>query len=127
MKLHLARTPGNVVTAMGEGWIRIGADEYRENVIVAVDRVVTGWAPGGFEGMRDADFELFVRERYDIVLLGTGATQRFPAAEVVRPLVEARIGVEVMDTKAACRTYNILVSESRRVAAALIVRDGLSS
>ena len=57
----------------------------------------------------------------DVLLLGTGERLRFPAAAILRPLIEARVGVEMMDTAAACRTYNILVAEGRKAAAALIV------
>jgi uncharacterized protein len=59
--------------------------------------------------------------RGDVLVLGTGARQRFPSPQLLRPLVEAGIGIEIMDTPAACRTYNILVGEGRAVAAALIV------
>jgi len=57
----------------------------------------------------------------EIVLPGTGAQLRFPRPEILRPLLEAGVGVEVMDVQAACRTYNILVSEERKVAAALLL------
>jgi len=60
-------------------------------------------------------------QRPEIVLLGTGEQQRFPRPEILRPLTEAGIGVEVMTVQAACRTYNILVAEERRVAAALLL------
>ena len=61
----------------------------------------------------------------EIVLLGTGATQRFPHPKLTAPLLRARVGLEVMDTRAACRTYNILVAEGRSVTAALIIEQAV--
>ena len=58
------------------------------------------------------------------MILGTGASQKFPPPATLRPLIEAGIGFEIMDTAAACRTYNILVAEDRNVAAALIIASG---
>ena len=70
-----------------------------------------------FDLQTEADTAALGRE---ILLLGTGAKIRFPRPEILRPLIEARVGVEVMDVQAACRTYNILAAEDRKVAAALL-------
>ena len=121
MKFHLQAPAANLVTGSGPGWVRIGADEYRGNVVVTAEGVETGFAPGGFEKLRADDFAALLRTAPEIVLLGTGATQRFPRPADVAPLTNANVGLEVMDTRAACRTYNILVAEGRPVAAALIV------
>ena len=80
-----------------------------------------GFAPQGFDALAEADFERLLETSPEIVLLGTGATQRFPHPRLTAPLHRARVGLEVMDTRAACRTYNILVAEGRNVTAALIV------
>ena len=120
MKFHLQAPASNVVTACGPGWVRVGADEYRENVVLSPDRVTTGFAPSGFDALSEADFQRLLETSPEIVLLGTGARQRFPHPRLLAPLNAARVGVEVMDTPAACRTYNILVAEGRRVAAALM-------
>jgi uncharacterized protein len=121
MKFHLQAPTSNVVTGSGPGWVRIGTDEYRDNVVVTVDGVERGFAPGGFDSLDADDFAALLRTSPEIVLLGTGATQRFPRPAVVAPLMNANVGLEVMDTRAACRTYNILVAEGRSVTAALIV------
>ena len=76
-----------------------------------------------FEALDASDFERLRDLRSEVVLLGTGNRQRFPHPRLTRPLSDARIGLEVMDTQAACRTYNILVAESRKVAAALFVEN----
>jgi uncharacterized protein len=121
MKFHL-QTAGNLlVTGMGEGWIRINADEHRASLILTPDAVIAGWANAGFDALGEADFAALLAHSPEIVLLGTGPTQRFPHPRLLRALHEARVGVEAMDTRAACRTYNILTGEGRRVVAALVV------
>ena len=122
MKLHLQAPGSNLVTGMGVGWVRVGAREYRENIVLTADRVTTGFAPDGIDELAEADFERLLEGAPEIVLLGTGETQRFLHPRITAPLHRARVGLEVMDTRAACRTYNILVAEGRNVAAALIVQ-----
>jgi len=121
MKFHLSTGEGNIVTGVGPGWVRIGVLEYRENLVLTADRIVTGWAVGGFDTVTADDFARLVPLEPDIVVLGTGATLRFPHPGLTRALIERRIGLEVMDTAAACRTFNILAAEGRRVAAALLL------
>jgi len=121
MKFHLQTASASLVTGSGPGWIRIGPDEYRENVILLPDRVVRGWAPAGFDALTASDFEGLLEYRPDIVLLGTGVRQRFPHPRLLGALTTAGVGVETMDTRAACRTFNILIAEERRVVAALEV------
>jgi len=121
MKFHLSPFNGNIVTGMGAGWIRIGAEEFRESIVLGADTIVRHWAPSGFDALTEADFAGLLVHSPEIVLLGTGAALRFPHPSVTRALVDARVGIEVMDTPAACRTYNILAAEGRRVVAALIV------
>ena len=121
MKFHLSTPAGNVVTGLGPGWIRVGAQEYRAGIVLTAETIVPGWAAAGFDGLSDADFAGLLVHAPEIVLLGTGEALRFPHPRVTRALAEARIGVEVMDTPAACRTFNILAAEGRKVLAALIV------
>jgi len=121
MKFHLSAGEGNVITGVGPGWIRIGIREYRENVVMTAETIAPGWAPGGFDRLEAADFDSLVALAPEIVLLGTGTAQQFPHPRLTRALTDAHIGVEVMDTAAACRTFNILAAEGRRVAAALLL------
>ena len=121
MKLHLQTPAANIVTGCGSGWVRVGADEYRENIVLLPDTIVKGWAPAGFEALGERDFARLLDYEPEIVLLGTGDVQRFPHPRLLAPLGEAHVGIEAMDTSAACRTFNILVAEGRRVAAALTV------
>ena len=120
VKIHLSTTEGNVVTGSGPGWVRVGLDEHRESLVIAPDRIVKPWIPT-FEALDEKAFEQLKALSPEIVLLGTGARQRFPHPRLYRTLTDARIGVEVMDSAAAARTYNIIAAEGRRVAAALIL------
>jgi uncharacterized protein len=121
LKFHLQAPGSNLVTGMGAGWVRVGAQEYRDNIVLTGDGVTTGFAPQGFDALAETDFERLLQGAPEIVLLGTGERQRFLHPRVTAPLHRARVGLEVMDTRAACRTYNILVAEGRNVVAALIV------
>ena len=121
MKFHLSTAEGNVFTGHGADYVRLGVVEYRDNVLVTPERVVSGWAAGGFDALTEADFAALAELKPEVVLLGTGASLRFPHPRLTRALTDAGIGVEVMDTPAACRTFNILAAEGRRVAAAVLV------
>ena len=81
---------------------------------------VDPWSVTSFEGLAESDFESLRALDPEVVLLGTGARQRFPHPRLSRVLADARIGLEVMNTPAACRTYNILMAEGRKVVAALM-------
>ena len=121
MKFHLATTSGNVVTGIGPGWVRIGAVEYRASLVLTPDAIATGWAPSGFDGLEEADFAHLLSYQPEVVLFGGGSAIRFPHPRLTRALTEARIGLEAMDTPAACRTFNILAAEGRAVVAALLL------
>lgn len=122
MKLTLSNPTGqNVVSSYGPGYVTIGQQRHEHNLVVMPDALVEPWAAGGFDALTEADFAQLAELGPEIVLLGTGNRQRFPAPRLLRPLVEARIGCEVMDLAAACRTYTILMAEGRRVAAALLI------
>jgi uncharacterized protein len=121
MKFHLSSGEGNAFTGYGPGYVRLGIMEYRGNLLVTPERIVEGWAAGGFDGLTESDFAALAALQPEVALLGTGARLRFPHTRLTRPLVEANIGLEVMDTPAACRTFNILAAEGRRVAAAILV------
>jgi uncharacterized protein len=120
MKLH-ASAPGGVqvVTAYGEDYVSVNGVRYEDSIVVLPERVVL-WAGRRFATLASEDFGFLASLQADIVLLGTGPRQRFPHPRLSAPLAQARIGLEAMDVRAACRTYNILVAEERKVAAALL-------
>ncbi|MDH4104893.1 MAG: Mth938-like domain-containing protein [Gammaproteobacteria bacterium] len=122
MKLQLENPAGtNLIRSYGPGQLRIGETSHATSVIVNASVVIAPWRPTAAIELTTADLEPLLGLGPEVVLLGTGARQQFPDAQVLRLLYEQRIGVEVMDTSAACRTYNVLVTEGRNVAAALIV------
>jgi uncharacterized protein len=122
MKLHVTSTGGeNVFTGYGDGYVSVNHTRYTHPVVVAAGRSVQAWEPGSFEALREADFEALLALGCEIIILGTGERHRFPPPEVLRPLAAAGVGLEVMDTRAACRTYNILIAEGRQVVAAVLV------
>lgn len=122
MKFHLD-APGGVHQVRGyvPGQLRVNDQTHTASVILTATALIEPWRPVSAADITSADLEPLLGLAPEVVLLGTGAGQRFPAPEVLRILYEQRIGVEVMDTAAACRTFNVLVAEGRAVAAALIV------
>ena len=85
------------------------------------DRIMADWNVQSFESLASQDIEALAALKPELVLIGTGDRLRFPDPRLLASLASARIGAEVMDTRAACRTYNILAEEGRNVAAALII------
>jgi len=124
MKLYLDN-PANthVVTGYGDDHVMIDKQRHEGNLLLTASRIVTDWAPaagGDLAGLTEADLAAAAGLGAQILIVGTGRRQRFPQPQLLRPLVEARIGFEFMDFAAACRTYNILVGEGRAVALALL-------
>ena len=122
MKLHLAN-PGDtkLFTAHGTGHVMVNGERYEHSIVVLAEEVRNDWSVEGFDALSESHFTYFNVLKPDVLLLGTGATQRFPHPRLYRSLTDARIGLECMDTPAACRTYNILVAEGRRVIAAILL------
>ena len=121
LKLHLTNISGiNLFTGYGEGYVMVNKQRHERSLVVLRDRVLTDWPPAGFDDLDAGDFALLAELKPEIVLLGTGERLRFPRPELTRALMESRIGLEVMDIQAACRTYNFLAAEERKVAAALL-------
>lgn len=122
MKIQLERGAGqNVIRAYAPGRVTVNQEHYVASLIVTPDRIVADWRPRSFADLVPADFDAIVVLEPEVVLLGTGARLSFPAPALTRALIAAQIGFEAMDTNAACRTYNVLMGEGRRVAAALLI------
>ncbi len=120
MKLHASLAAGrNVVTAYGDRYVAVNGERHESSMVLLPDRVLD-WEPESFEALTPEHFAGLLELGAEIVLLGTGPKQRFPHPRLTAALSRAGIGVEVMDLHAACRTYNILVAEERKVAAALL-------
>jgi len=122
MKLHATPTGSlNAFTAYGEGFVAVNGTRHEASVLVLPESVQP-WRAPAFDALAAEDFASLAAMDLEIVLLGTGSRLRFPHPSLTRALAEARIGLEVMDLRAACRTFNVLVAEQRRVAAALLFR-----
>ena len=94
--------------------------ERHESSLIVMPEQLLPWTVASFDALTAADFQVFLELHLEILLLGTGARQRFPHPRLTQSLARERIGIEAMDLQAACRTYNILMAEERRVAAALL-------
>jgi uncharacterized protein len=120
VKLHASGPSGvNTITGYGEGYVVVNGERRASSVVVLPDRIEP-WDVAAFDSLTAQDFAFLKTLGVEIVLLGTGSRQRFPHPRLTAALAQAGIGLEVMDVQAACRTYNILVAEERRVAAALL-------
>lgn len=103
------------------GRIMINDIPYSNSLILTRDRLLEPWRPHNIEQLQSSDLDVIVAEQPEVVLLGTGAKQHFPSAAVLAPLIMHNIGFEVMDTAAACRSYNLLAADGRKVLAALLI------
>ena len=122
MKLHLSRdSRRNSVTAYGQGYVAVNGRRYETSLIIMPDRIAEDWSVESLDSLVRENIQALVSLRPELVLLGTGDALRFPHPRLLEDLMAARIGTEIMDTRAACRTYNILAEEGRHVAAALII------
>jgi uncharacterized protein len=122
VKLHQnPRSITYLVTGFGEGYLQIGERQFTRTVVLSPGLLREDWGADSLDKLDAADFEQLRSLNTQILLLGTGPVQQFPHPSLLRPLLDAGIGVEIMDTLAAARTYNILVAEGRSVAAALIL------
>jgi uncharacterized protein len=117
----------NVVRSYGPGTIRIGERTFSRSLIVTATRIIEDWRPLGIPDLRVTDLDPLLELRPEVLLIGSGTRQVFPDRATLAALYSAGLGFEIMDTGAACRTYNVLVAEGREVAAALIVEPAYQS
>lgn len=121
MKLHANRISHlNAVTAYGEGFVEINGERHGGALLVQPEGPVQAWAVTGFESLQEPDFGVLEAMAPEVLLLGTGARQRFLHPRLTARLAQAGVGVETMDSGAACRTFNLLASEGRKVVLALL-------
>jgi uncharacterized protein len=122
LKLHLADLGDTkLFTAYGADHVAVNGERHDRSIVVLAEEVRNDWDSAGFGELSEAHFSYFIALKPDVLLLGTGAQQRFPHPRLYRALTDAGIGVECMNTPAACRTYNILVAEGRKVVAAILL------
>ena len=123
MKLHSSSTQQyQTVTGYFDGGVEINAAPYDYSLTVMPEVPPRPWPVAAFENLTEAHFEAIAADAPDVVILGTGDKQRFIHPRLITALSSRRIGVECMDNQAACRTYNILMGEGRKVTLALIIK-----
>jgi uncharacterized protein len=115
-------SPANLIRGYSETELRIGAQRVNSSCIVTAARVITDWEPQSFADLVPAHLEAIFALAPELVLIGTGPVQRFATPAVRAEFARRRVGLEVMQLGAACRTFNVLLQEERRVAAALFLR-----
>jgi len=113
----------NTITGYGDGYVEINQTPYAHAVLLSSDGAISAWPVQSFDSLEAAHFTQMVDLKPELILIGTGNKQRFPKPELLKALISANIGFEIMDSQAACRTYNILVGEGRQVLLALIVES----
>jgi uncharacterized protein len=111
----------NTITRHDRSGIWVGPVRHGQSVLVPWQGDVLAWAPRRVDELLPAHFEQALTLQPELVIFGSGQRLRFVSAALLRCLIERRIGVETMDTPAACRTYNVLASEGRSVIAALLL------
>lgn len=111
----------NTITGYGDGYVEINKIPYAHAVVLSSDGAISEWSAQSFDDLEAHHFSQLVDLKPELILIGTGKRQRFPKPELLKALISAKIGFEIMDSQAACRTYNILVGEGRQVLLALIV------
>lgn len=122
MKLHLTQAEGNnLITAYESSAIFVNNQRYTQSLIVTPQALYPDWQVENFDALNMSHFANLAEITPEVVILGTGNTHRFIHPRVIMALTQKNIPVECMTTDAACRTYNILMSEGRKVAAALIL------
>ena len=120
MKFHAETPLNNSIEASGEGWVQIAGQRHEESLLLSQGGEVTPWAVRGFADLNAGVFAALCVADLELVVLGTGTQHRFIHPKQFHPLIEKGIGLETMSSAAACRTYNVLISEGRKVLLALI-------
>ena len=121
MKFQREANSAVTVRHVEKGMIRIGEETLTENVLLFRDSIVRGWSPKEDDDLREDDLADLIAKRPEIIIFGSGWRTRLPPRDLVFALARQGIGFETMNTPAACRTFNILVSEDRDVAAVLLI------
>lgn len=122
MKLHLTTSEKDyLITGFGAGFIEVNLQRYMQNLVVMPQALILDWEATHFTSLSETHFKPLIAFKPEVVLLGTGDKHQFLHPKVFKGLTEVGIPLECMTSAAACRTYNILMSEGRNVAAALLI------
>ncbi len=123
MKLQPDKSPVQTIRGYGPGWIAVDAEKFSTSLVISSRGERQVWDCSHYDQLTGAHFAPLAALRPELVIFGSGARLRFPRPEWLQALVAQGIGLETMDTAAACRTYNILAGEGRHVVAALLLES----
>lgn len=121
MKLQPDKFDVQAIQAYGPGWVSVNGEKITHSVVIGSQGQRIAWDCGRFDELTEAHFEQLAGLNAELVIFGSGATLRFPKPQWLKGLFSRRVGLETMDTQAACRTYNILAGEGRHVVTALLI------
>ena len=122
MKLHSdPQSSLNTITGYGIGYIEVNSKVYPHALIVQPEGEISPWPVSAFADLSSDNLASLCVFKPELIIIGTGKKQQFLKLELIKPLIQAKIGFEMMDSQAACRTYNILMNEGRQVLAAIIL------
>lgn len=124
MKLHAEKGSGNYIQSVSAEALVVSGTPYSGPLIVSAESIVTDWTPASLDELSLADFEAALALEPEVILFGTGASHRFVSNRLMIEIMSRGIGFEVMATAAACRTFNVLAAEDRRVVAVLLPAGG---
>lgn len=127
MKLQPDRLDVQSILGYGPGWVGLGsngvAEKIERSIVIGSGGERFDWNCVAFEHLTTEHFSVLAASNPELIIFGSGNRLRFPPPALMRVLMEKRIGLETMDTLAACRTYNILAGEGRRVVVALLIEQ----
>lgn len=123
MKIHPDIINAQSISGYGAGWVRVGNEKIETSIVIGSRGERFDWSCGSFSDLSSEHFGQIAALEPELVIFGSGTSIRFPPVHWIRPLIDKQIGIETMDTQAACRTYNILAAEGRKVIAALILES----
>jgi uncharacterized protein len=123
MKLQPDKFDVQSISGYGPGWVGVDGEKITRSVIISSSGKRIDWPLERFEDLGAAHFAQLAQVEAEVVIFGSGSRIRFPKAAWLAPLIAQRVGIETMDTAAACRTYNILAQEGRSVAVALLLEQ----
>ncbi|MEY4426156.1 MAG: hypothetical protein RL535_454 [Pseudomonadota bacterium] len=127
MKLEADNFDVQTIQGYGSGWVGVQGEKISHSVILSAQGERIDWRCERFEDLTEAHFAQLAEFDAELIIFGSGSRLRFPPAAWLQPLMAKRIGLETMDTGAACRTYNILAGEGRRVTVALVLDQAVTS
>ena len=121
MKLQADVISVQSISAYGPDWVAIGSEKITHSVVIGSRGQRFSWDCDSFAALSAEHFSQLAALNTELIIFGSGQKIRFPQASWIKPLIDKQIGIETMDTPAACRTYNILAGEGRNVAVALLM------